>query len=555
MLKYRVCRDPKTHEEWIETDLRGKELLTTYLLNKGTAFTEEERTTLDLRGKLPQRIETLEEQVTRAYKQFKKYDSLIQKHIFLNDLHDKNEVLFYRLVFDNLVEMLPIVYTPVVAESVKQYNEEFRQPRGLYIAYPDRNNIRKILQNRTHPNVSVVVVTDGERVLGIGDQGVGAINISIAKLMLYSMCGGVNPYHALPIVLDLGTNNEQLLSDPLYLGWRHRRIDGQEYDDFIDEFVQIFKQEMAGTFLHWEDFGRNNARKILEKYRHQLTTFNDDMQGTSVVTLAALLSAMRKINSKLSEQRFVVFGAGTAGVGVADRIVDAMLHEGCSEVEARDRIWLIDRDGLLAKGSQTVFFQEPYLRESGAGLSLAEVVEQVKPTVLLGCSACPGAFTETIIRSMAAHTEQPIIFPLSNPTELVEALPEQLLAWTENKALIATGSPFPGVSQCNNAFSFPGIGLGVIAAKASQLSDNMLWVACQALSNASQLEDNNRLLPKLDNLREITKKIGIAVVDAAKEEGFFHADPNLSSEQLVQQVTWDPHYLPIRPRSKNFLGF
>lgn len=549
MLKYKICQDPNTKEQWIETDLRGKELLITYLLNKGTAFTQEERENLNLLGKLPHRIETLDEQLKRVYHQFKTYDSDLHKQIFLNDLHDKNEVLFYRLVYDNLVEMLPIVYTPVVGESVKVFNMEFRQPRGLYIAYPDRDKIDQILQNRTHPDIWVCVVTDGERVLGIGDQGTGAINISIAKLTLYSMCGGINPYHAIPIILDVGTNNQQLLSDPFYLGWRHPRIEGEEYDSFIEQFVDSFKRNLKGAFLHWEDVGRDNARRILERYRDKLCTFNDDMQGTSVVTLAALLSAMRKLGAKLSEQRIVIFGAGTAGVGVADRIVDAMCREGASESEARSKLWLIDRDGLLAKGSKTIFFQEPYLRNSGAGLTLEEVVQQVKPTVLIGCSGSPGAFSETVIRTMAKNTLKPVIFPLSNPTELMEADPLAILGWTNGNALIATGSPFKEVSQCNNAFSFPGIGLGVIASKASRLTDGMLWAACKTLSEATPKE-SKRLLPNLELLREVSCKIAIAVIEEARREGVAMEHSDEAPQALIDAVLWDPQYLPIRPKKQ-----
>jgi malate dehydrogenase (oxaloacetate-decarboxylating) len=314
MLYYTIRQNPETKEEWIETDLRGKALLTTYLLNKGTAFTQEERINLGLIGKLPARIETLGEQVTRAYKQFKKYKSNLQRYIYLNNLHDKNEILFYKLVTEHLLEMIPIIYTPCIGLAVKQYSHEFRQPRGLYISYLDKENIELILKNRTHPEISVIVVTDGERVLGIGDQGVGSINISIAKLMLYTMCGGINPYHVLPIYLDVGTDNATLLRDPLYLGWRHPRIRGLEYDIFVDKFVQVVKKNLPGAFLHWEDFARDNARRLLERYQNVLCTFNDDMQGTAMVTLAALLNAVRKNGSSLIKQRICIFGAGTAGV-------------------------------------------------------------------------------------------------------------------------------------------------------------------------------------------------------------------------------------------------
>jgi malate dehydrogenase (oxaloacetate-decarboxylating) len=551
MLHYEVHRDPKTGEEWIVTDLRGKELLITYLLNKGTAFTEEERHALGLLGKLPAKIETLDEQLQRAYRQYKKYKSDLQKHIYLNNLHDRNEILFYKLVNEHLVEMIPIIYTPVVGKAVKKFSHEFRQPRGLYIAFPDQDKMETILENRTHPEIAIIVVTDGERVLGIGDQGVGAIDIPIAKLMLYTMCGGINPYHTLPILLDVGTDNPKLLKDPLYLGWRHPRIRGEEYDKFIEKFVRMIQKHMPNTFLHWEDFGRDNARRILERYRNELCTFNDDMQGTAVVTISALLTAIKRINSKISDQKIVILGAGTAGVGIADRIVDSMVREGMSETDAQKRIWLVDKAGLLAKNmSDLLLFQLPYARDADGGLSLEQVVLKIKPTILIGCSAVGGAFSEKIIRTMAAHTPNPIIFPLSNPNEQSEATPTQLLEWTNNKALIATGSPFGGdIAQCNNAFSFPGVGLGLIASRAKYLTDNMLWEACQALSSCAPHDGPHvQLLPRLQDARFVAIKIAEAIVEAARQEGVAQIDPDIPASEAVKNLIWEPYYRPIRPK-------
>lgn len=550
MLHYTIHRDPNTLEEWIETDLRGKELLTTYLLNKSTAFTQEERDALGLLGKLPAKIETLDEQVKRAYRQFKKYRSGMQKHIYLNNLHDKNEVLFYKLVNDNLAEMIPIIYTPNVGKAVKEFSHEFRQPRGLYIAYPDRDKIETILENRTHPEISVIVVTDGERVLGIGDQGVGAIDIPIAKLMLYTMCGGINPYHTLPIILDVGTNNQKLLNDPLYLGWRHERVKGTEYDAFIEKFVRIIQKNMPNTFLHWEDFGRDNARRILERYQHDLCTFNDDLQGTAVVAMSALLTAVKRLKTTISEQKIVILGAGTAGVGIADWIVDSMVREGVPKKQAKRQIWLVDRAGLLAQNmSDLLLFQQPYAREEDGGLSLEQVVDKIKPTILIGCSAQGGAFSEKIIRTMATNVTNPIIFPLSNPNEQSEATPQQLMAWTNNQALIATGSPFGSeVAQCNNAFSFPGIGLGLIASRAKFLTDNMLWEACQALSRcAPQGGFHVPLLPALQEARHVAVHIAIAIVEAARAENIAQIDPLIPAEDAVKRIIWEPYYRPIRP--------
>ncbi len=550
MLKYTLCRDLKTGKEWIETDLRGKELLVTYLLNKSTAFTEEEREQLGLLGKLPAKIETLEEQITRAYHQYKKYKSDLQRHIYLNNMHDKNEILFYKLVTDHLVEMIPILYTPIVGQSVKEYSHEFRQPRGMYIAYPNQDKIEKILENRTHPDVSVIVVTDGERVLGIGDQGVGAINIPIAKLMLYTMCGGLDPYRTLPIVLDVGTNNQKLLKDPLYLGWRHPRIQGEEYDRFIEKFVGSIQKSMPSVFLHWEDFGRDNARRILERYQNQLCTFNDDMQGTSVVAAAAILTATERNAEVLSDQRIVIFGAGTAGVGIADRLVDCMMRQGTSKSKALEKIWLIDKDGLLVKETPNLApFQLPYVRDAATGMVLEQVVSKIKPTILIGCSAMGGAFTENIVRQMASEVSRPIILPLSNPNQQSEADPNDLLRWTNNRALIATGSPYGGiVAQCNNAFSFPGIGLGVIAARATRLTDNMLWVACQTLSQMAPKSMDGFLLPSLSEARTAAYRIAIALVNEAKREGVSLLDANMDAETAFQNIIWEPYYRPIRPR-------
>ncbi|HRA43434.1 MAG TPA: NAD-dependent malic enzyme, partial [Gammaproteobacteria bacterium] len=496
------------------------------------------------------KIETLDEQVVRAYHQYKKYKSDLQKHIYLNNLHDKNEVLFYKLVSVHLVEMIPILYTPSVGQAVKAFSHEFRQPRGLFISYQDQDNMDLILENRTHPELSVIVVTDGERVLGIGDQGVGAIGIPIAKLMLYTICGGINPYHALPIMLDVGTNNPKLLEDPLYLGWRHPRIQGKEYDQFIEKFVRAIQRHFPNTFLHWEDFGKDNARRILERYRDELCTFNDDMQGTSVAAVAAVLTAMDKLQQKLADQRIVIFGAGTAGVGIADRLVDSLKREGVLEDAAIAQIWLIDREGLLVRNMPNLMpFQLPYVREEKLGLSLEAVVKKIKPTILIGCSAVGGAFTEEIVREMVLHTPRPVIFPLSNPTEQSEATPADLLKWTAGKALIATGSPFGDVcAQCNNAFSFPGIGLGLIASRAKSLTDSILWTACKTLSSAAPVGIDAPLLPHLSEARSVAIKIAIAVVDKAREEGQARLDSNITSEDAVKKTLWEPYYRTIRPR-------
>ncbi len=545
--------------ESLETSFSGKALLTIAQLNKGTAFTQEERLAFGLVGKLPMRVETLEEQVERAYLQYASYESLIQKRIYLNNLHDRNHVLIYKLVSLYLTEMMPIIYTPVVGSSVKAFHREFRQARGLYLSYPERDYIDQILENRTNPDVDVIVITDGEGVLGIGDQGIGGIDIPIAKLMVYTLCAGINPLNTLPIQLDVGTNNQTLLEDPLYLGWRHPRLQGQEYDDFIEQVVSAIKRKFPQVFLHWEDFGKDNARRNLVRYQDQLCTFNDDIQGTGAVTLAAILAAVKANQSTLAEQRVVIFGAGTAGTGIADQICDAMVRQGLSREEARRRFWLLDRQGLLLSDAARLMpAQQPYAREPseviyGAQLDLLQTVKQASPTILIGCSAKAGGFTQEIIESMAQQTEQrPIILPLSNPTEYAEATPANILAWTKGRALIATGSPFAPVdgvkiAQCNNALVFPGLGLGILAVKASRCTDSMLWAACEALSvHAPILQDaTGPLLPNIKDAKGIARQIAIAVALQACEEGLTEISPE-QVEVCVDQIIWEPKYLSLK---------
>jgi malate dehydrogenase (oxaloacetate-decarboxylating) len=559
MLHYEIKIDPHTGEEWIETALRGKALLTTFLLNKGTAFSYEERCALGLLGKLPNKIEALEEQVRRAYRQYQKYTTNIQRNIYLNSLHDKSETLFYKLLSDHLEEMLPMVYTPAVGQAVKQFSHEFRQARGLYLSFPDAEKMDLMLQNRTNPDVEVIVVTDGERVLGLGDQGVGGMDIPIAKLMLYTGCAGINPYKTLPIMLDVGTNNPRLLRDPMYLGWRNPRIKGAQYDEFIDRFIQTVKKQLPGVLLHWEDFGRDNARRLLEKYRHTICSFNDDMQGTAVVTLSAILAGVRRSGLSLKEQRIVIFGAGTAGVGIADQILLAMQREGMSKKEAQARLWLVDKEGLLNSTMQLLDFQKIYVRDDVKPCkNLLEVVQLVKPSLLIGCSSVRGAFTEEIIKIMASNTKYPIVLPLSNPNEQSEAHPNDLLAWTQGQALIATGSPFKEivyqgkkvqVAQSNNALCFPGLGLGIVASRAKWVSDNMLWAAVQALTQYTLLHakgEEHRLLPPLKDARDVARHVAVAVAQAAREEGLAQLLPTETYDALIEKIMWEPYYRPIR---------
>lgn len=567
MLELTLHRDPNTQEEWISTPLKGKALLSTPLLNKSTAFTQEERREFDLLGKLPARVETLEEQVERAYEQFRRYTVDLSRHLYLYNLHQRNEVLFYKLVSDHLEEIMPIIYTPTVGHAIKQFSREFRAPRGLYVSIPDRKDMASIIDNRTHEDIDLIVVTDGSGVLGIGDQGVGGMDIPIAKLMVYTLCAGVNPAKTLPIMLDVGTDNPQLLNDPFYLGWKHPRIKGEEYDSFVHEFFELITERFPNAFLHWEDFGRDPAHAILERYKDKFLTFNDDIQGTGAVALAAILAGLKISQTALEEQRFVIFGAGAAGVGIADQICASLVRDGMPVEEARSKFWLLNSKGLITQDGEVKSFQAPYARSHAEiaqwnlghsnNISLEEVVAHVHPTVLIGTSAVAGAFNETVVKTMAAHCERPIIMPLSNPTEKVEAHPSDILEWTDGKALIATGSPFNNISykgtvvkiaQCNNALVFPGIGMGVLASRATRLTDSMLWAACETLSELSPALRNGEgpLLPSISEARKASYNIAQAVARKAFEEKLNRVPHTDNVKELVDEQLWYPKYLPFK---------
>ena len=559
-------------QQYTETNLSGKTLMTTPQLNKGTGFTLEERHAFGLVGKLPARVETLEEQVKRCYIQFKTYKNNLNRNIYLNDLHDNNQVLFYKLVSEHLQEMLPAIYTPIVGTAVKKFSEEYRRPRGIYVSYQEKDYLQEILNNRSNPEIDLIVVTDGEGVLGIGDQGIGGMDIPIAKLMVYTLCGGINPCRTLPILLDVGTNNEELLNDPMYLGWRHPRLTGQEYYDFVGEFVDTVQKTFPKIFLHWEDFGRDNARKNLERYQNDICTFNDDMQGTGVVTLAAILAGVHTKKEKLKNQRVVVFGGGTAGTGIADQIVDAMVLEGMSREKAYNNFWMLDRPGLLTSDMKDLTdSQKPYARDpkklsswtlqQANTVNLLDVINNVKPTILIGCSAVTGAFTQEVIQNMAEYAERPIILPLSNPTERCEATPVDIFTWTQGRAMVATGSPFDDINyngvdiriaQCNNAFVFPGIGLGLISVKAKHLSAESLWAACNALSDHSPVIKNPTapLLPALDEAQEIALQIATAVAKQVIKEKNHTIEIEGDLESHIKACMWEPNYIPMRPAQK-----
>jgi malate dehydrogenase (oxaloacetate-decarboxylating) len=567
MFEFKIIHNDQGNIDHIETCLTGNDLLSTPKLNKGCGFTLEERKTFGLTGLLPYLVETLDQQADRMYVQYNEHHTNLGKNIYLNVLHDYNETLFYKLVSEHLEEMLPIIYTPTVGEAVQRFSLEHRKPKGLYISYADRNNISEILEHRVPPEVDLSVVTDGAAVLGIGDQGIGGINISIAKLMVYTLCGGINPHRFLPIQLDVGTNNPHLLNDPMYLGWRHERVTGQEYDDFIDAFVQTITKKFPHLFLHWEDFGRENARHILNRYREKICTFNGDMQGTGVVALACILAGVTASNIPLNQHRVVIMGAGTAGVGIADQIADALERTGLSPENARSHIWLLDKQGLLTDDSNLLSFQKPYARSreeisawdmrDPAYISLYDVVSHVKPTILIGCSTIAGAFTEEIVNMLAANVNRPIIMPLSNPNSLAEAKPEDLLKWTNARAIIATGSPFPEISyegrlyriaQSNNALAYPGIGLGCIAVKARRLSDDMLWAATRALSDCSPVNQDKMapLLPKLSETKMISQIVALAVAEQARNEGLAQIPDNVNLKEAIRKTCWKPAYYPYQ---------
>ncbi|HSB08556.1 MAG TPA: NAD-dependent malic enzyme [Blastocatellia bacterium] len=551
-------------EEVLEVSLSGQLLLENPLLNKGSAFSEEERREFGLLGLVPPHVSTTEEQLVRTYESYTHKDTDLERYIYLVSLQDRNETLFYRLLQEHITEMMPIIYTPVVGEGCKQYSHIYRRPRGLYIAYPHRDDLEAVLDNAPNKGVDVIVVTDGERILGLGDLGVGGMGIPVGKLSLYTVCAGVPPAKTLPIVLDTGTDNQDLLRDPLYLGWRHERIRGQDYDDFIEAFVQAVMKKFPNVLLQWEDFSKNNATRLLERYRDRLCTFNDDIQGTGAVTLAGLLAAMGVTRSRLSKQRIVILGAGSSATGISDQIVSAMMSEGATRQEADSAIWLIDSHGLVHTGRVGLeSFKQRHAQDAQRvsawqvadpdRITLMDVVKNVKPSILIGTSAQPGAFTEGVIREMAKHVERPVIFPLSNPTSKSEAVPVDLINWTDGRALVATGSPFPrvkfgdrliNIGQCNNAFVFPGVGLGVISSGARRVTNEMFVAAARALAEFSPaLEDPAAsLYPALEGVRGLSRCVALAVASAAGRLGLTDVTSREEIKRRVDAKMWRPKY-------------
>ncbi|MEC4728192.1 NAD-dependent malic enzyme [Shewanella sp. D64] len=551
------------HKRPLYLPFAGPAILEAPLINKGSAFTDEERIFFNLEGLLPHVIETIEEQASRAYDQYTNFTNDLDKHIYLRNIQDTNETLYYRLVQNHITEMMPIIYTPTVGMACERFSKNYRRNRGLFISYPHKDRIEDILNNSTRQKVKIIVVTDGERILGLGDQGIGGMGIPIGKLSLYTSCGGISPAYTLPITLDVGTDNPHLLEDPMYMGWRNQRIGGDEYKEFVEAFMQAVSRRWPDALIQFEDFAQKNAMPLLERYKDQYCCFNDDIQGTAAVTVGSLLAACKAAKSQLCEQRIAFLGAGSAGCGIAEAIVAQMVSEGINEAQARSQVFMVDRWGLLQDSMPNLLnFQQKLAQKAemvkgwtieNGNVSLLDVMNNAKPTVLIGVSGAPGLFSEAIIKAMHKHCPHPIVFPLSNPTSRVEATPKDVLHWTNGQALVATGSPFEPVvlngdtfeiAQCNNSYIFPGIGLGVLSAGAKRVSDEMLRASSRALAECSPLAINGEgpLLPPLEEIHKVSKHIAFAVAKVAVKQG--HALPCTDEllEQSIENNFWTAEY-------------
>lgn len=550
----------------LRTSLSGIDLLLNPRLNKGTAFTAEERDAFELHGMLPPTIGSLEEQRERRKIALGGRATQFSKYIFMRDLQDSNETLFYSFIEHNVEELLPVVYTPAVGEGCQRFSEIWRRPRGLFLSYPERDKMEQILANPRFDEVRCIVVSDGERILGLGDQGAGGMGIPIGKMALYTALGGIPPEHCLPILLDVGTDNERLLNDPIYIGWQHKRVRGADYDAFIEQFVRAVERRWPKILLQWEDFAGINAQRLLVRYRDQLCSFNDDIQGTAAVATGTLLAAVHATGVPLKEQTIVFFGAGSAGIGISDLLVDAMKAEGLSEAEARARIYAIDRHGLLVEGCPEMRADQQKLVRSRAEIadwslasestvSFYDVVRNARATVLIGVSAQPGAFTEDVVRQMAANCARPVIFPLSNPTAKAEATPADLYRWTEGRAIVGTGSPFAPIAfegktlhtaQVNNSYIFPGLALGILAVAARRVTDAMIMASARALAELSpaRTDPHAALLPPIAEARAISRHIGEAVARQAVSDGVADPVDEAAIKDKIVHAMWSPVYLP-----------
>jgi malate dehydrogenase (oxaloacetate-decarboxylating) len=561
-------QQPLTHEACL-ISLSGYDLINSPRLNKGTAFSDHERDVFDLHGLLPPHVGTLEEQIDRRIQAFREQPNPFHKYSFLRDLQNSNETLFYALLLRNIEEMLPVVYTPTVGEGCQRFSEIWRKPRGLFLSYPNKHRIDQILSHSRYDDVKCIVVSDGERILGLGDQGAGGMGIPIGKMALYTALGGIHPEHCLPILLDVGTDNEDRLKSPIYLGWTHHRIRGEEYDAFVDVFVNSVKKRWPHVLLQWEDFAGSNASRLLARYKNQLCTFNDDIQGTAAIATATLLSAINVTGVPLEQQKIAVFGFGTAGIGITTLLMQFMQEKVLSEQEARKRIYAIDRYGLITENGKDVRPEQlPYARKEqevqswrqpNRDISLFDVIRHAQPSVLIGVSGQGGAFTEDAVREMARNTTRPVIFPLSNPTSSSEATPQDLLDWTEGRALIGAGSPFEPVSvwgkkvricQTNNSYIFPGLALGIVASKAKRVTDTMIMAATKELVRLvpTQKDKKATLLPPLSEARQLSLSIALAVGRQAIQDGQAQLvgglTPEDSLDRELQANIWDPVYEP-----------
>jgi malate dehydrogenase (oxaloacetate-decarboxylating) len=546
-----------------KVNVAGFNLINSPRLNKGTAFTNRERDLFSLHGLLPPHVGTLEEQVDRRMRAFDDQRTAFHQYAFLRDLQDLNETLFYALLVRNIEKLLPIVYTPTVGEGCMRFSEIWRKPRGVFLSYPNKDRMRQILSHPRYDKVRCIVVSDGERILGLGDQGAGGMGIPIGKMALYTALGGIPPEQCLPVLLDVGTDNQERLESPIYMGWKHARIRGQEYDDFVDAFITCVKERWPHVLLQWEDFAGSNASRLLARYRHQLCTFNDDIQGTAAIAAATLISAIHVTGIPLAEQRIVLFGFGSAGLGIANLLVRLMQQKGCTPEQACERIHAIDVDGLLVEGRANIKDEQriyarsaesvrEWHRENGA-IRIEEVIRQVKPTALIGVSGQAGAFTEEAIRTMAQHVERPIIFPLSNPTSRSEAHPHDLLAWTDGRALVGTGSPFEPmtlrgktlqVAQINNSYIFPGLALGIISARARHVTEEMILAATtELIRHLPTCTDSNAcLLPPISRARIIARHIGEAAGRQALREGQAQVANEAELLRALDENHWEPAY-------------
>ena len=562
-MKYRI-----TAEGVLETGLSGFDLLNFPMLNKGTAFTENERADFALHGLLPPHVGDLDDQATRRLKALRGFDTNFERYAYLRDLQDTNETLFYAVLVRNVEEMMPLVYTPTVGEGCQRFSEIWRKPRGLFLSYPNRHRIRETLAHHRYDAIRAIVVSDGERILGLGDQGAGGMGIPIGKLALYTACAGIHPQVCLPVLLDVGTDNVERLEDPLYIGWSHQRVRGAEYDDFVEAFVSAVVERWPHLLLQWEDFAGINAGRLLDRYRNRLCTFNDDIQGTAAVAAGTLLAAINVTHTPITEQRIAHFGAGSAGIGIARLLLTAMKDAGLSEPEARRRFYAVDKEGLLVEGMAGIRpAQEPFAQPRSAiatwkledddHISLLDVVKNAKPTALIGVSGQAGAFTEEVIRAMAASVERPVIFPLSNPTSRSEATPEDLLKWTDGRALVGTGSPFAAVNwngrevpidQTNNSYIFPGMGLGILSVGARRVTDTMFMAAAKCLAELSpaRRSKSGRLLPPVSELRSVSFAVAKAVALQAVNDGLVGRLDEQALESRIRANVWEPVYLPYR---------